>query len=99
MPEVIDVVFKIDLAKGDKGADVTRLQKLLATDKSIYPEGLVTGTYGDRTVAAVTRFQLKYGVVASASSVGAGKCGPKTRAKLSEVFAPAEVVWAKPLPA
>lgn len=86
MPTSISAVFDTDLVKGDKGADVTRLQTLLARDHSVYPEGLITGTYGDKTVAAVTRFQLKYKVIPNASAAGAGKCGPKTRAKIKEIF-------------
>lgn len=92
MPTPISAVFDTDLAKGDKGADVTRLQTLLARDQSVYPEGLITGIYGDKTVAAVTRFQLKYKVIPTASSGGAGKCGPKTRAKIKDIFStPASV--------
>ena len=86
MPTSISAVFDTDLVKGDKGPDVTRLQTLLARDQSVYPEGLVTGNYGDKTVAAVTRFQLKYKVIPTAASGGAGKCGPKTRAKLKDIF-------------
>lgn len=92
MPTSISAVFDTDLVKGDKGTDVTRLQTLLARDQSVYPEGLITGTYGDKTVAAVTRFQLKYKVIPNASAGGAGKCGPKTRAKLKDIFStPASV--------
>ncbi len=79
-------VFEKDLSREDRGPDVKRLQTLLAQDKSVYPEGLITGIYGEKTVLAVIRFQLKYKVIAQAASAGAGKCGPKTRAKLKEVF-------------
>ncbi|OGY63265.1 MAG: hypothetical protein A3J53_03380 [Candidatus Harrisonbacteria bacterium RIFCSPHIGHO2_02_FULL_40_20] len=67
------------LYKGISGNDVKSLQIYLAQDKTIYPEGLTTGYFGNLTEAAVKRFQTKYGV----DSVGA--VGPKTRAKLKEL--------------
>ncbi|MDO8659422.1 MAG: CHAP domain-containing protein [Candidatus Parcubacteria bacterium] len=85
MPSV-SAIFNTDLKKDAQGPDVERLQKLLAMDKNIYPEGLVTGFYGNKTVAAIIRFQIKYGVIANVSSAGAGQCGPKTRAKIKEIF-------------
>ena len=46
-----------DDTDADTGGDVTRLQRFLAGDPSIYPEGRITGYYGSLTVAAVKRFQ------------------------------------------
>ena len=60
--------------------DVERLQTLLARDSSIYPEGIVSGNFGQLTQKAVKKFQAKYGI----SQVG--RVGPVTRAKLAEVF-------------
>lgn len=80
-------VFNADLAIGTENADVKRLQELLATDPEVYPEGKATGYYGSLTRAAVVKFQLKHGVISNASDVGSGRIGPKTRAKLAEVFA------------
>jgi len=71
---------------GMRSKDVRRLQTLLATKSQIYPEGLVTGYFGPLTEKAVQRFQLNYGVVKSKSDPGYGVVGPKTRAKLQEVF-------------
>lgn len=64
------------------------MQKLLASDPAIYPEGKVTGYFGPLTRRAVERFQTKYGLVSSGSPTitGYGLVGPKTRAKLVEVF-------------
>ena len=53
-------MFTRDLSRGSKGEDVRNLQKLLAKDKSIYPEGLVTGLFGPLTEKAVKKFQAKY---------------------------------------
>src|SRR3989344_2241962 len=66
---------------------VSALQKFLAEDNEVYPEGLVTGFFGNLTEQAVKRFQAKYGVVSSGSpeTTGYGMVGPKTRAKIQEV--------------
>lgn len=82
----VSAVFSVNLNMGSRGADVTRIQTLLATDKSIYPEGTVSGYYGKLTTDAVRRFQLKYGVIKKATDGGNGRLGPATRAKIQEVF-------------
>lgn len=87
----ISAVFAGKLKKGDSGPNVVRLQTLLATDASVYPEGITTGYFGDKTVAAVVRFQIKYGIIQSAMEEGAGMLGPKTRAKIAEIFSPAHI--------
>lgn len=79
-------VFAKNLSPGQRGEEVRRLQEFLSQDKEIYPEGLVTGFYGPLSVKAVRRFQLKYGVIKNESDSGNGLVGPKTIAKLSEVF-------------
>jgi peptidoglycan hydrolase-like protein with peptidoglycan-binding domain len=65
-----------------KGDDVKKLQKILAQDKSLYPEGLITGYFGPMTLAAVKKFQVKYGI-AKPGDDGYGHVGPKTRAVLN----------------
>src|SRR3989344_3619659 len=72
--------FANDLALGMKGDDVLRLQALLASDKEIYPEGTVSGYFGNLTAQAVKRFQTKYKLPSI------GRVGPATRAKLAEIF-------------
>jgi len=79
-------IFIRNLKKGMRNADVKRLQQLLAANKEIYPEGLITGYFGLLTEKAVQRFQLKYKVVSSIRDPGYGMVGPKTRAKLLEIF-------------
>jgi peptidoglycan hydrolase-like protein with peptidoglycan-binding domain len=76
------------LKRGLKGDAVTALQELLKKDPAIYPEGMVTGFYGPLTIAAVQRFQTKYNIVTSGDpeSTGYGRVGPKTLAKLNEVY-------------
>jgi len=79
-----DTMVTSQMGPGSTGAQVTALQTFLAADTSIYPEGLVTGYYGDLTIAAVQRFQCKYGVVCQGTptSTGYGLVGPATLAKI-----------------
>lgn len=46
-------------------ASIRLLQSILATDSAIYPEGLVTGSFGTPTQAALTRFQGRFGLTQS----------------------------------
>lgn len=69
-----------DLDVGSQGGEVTTLQRYLASDGALYPEGLVTGYYGTLTEAAVMRFQARHGIAQ------VGRVGPITRAKLAEVM-------------
>ncbi len=78
------VTFSAALARGSRGAQVTALQQFLAEDSSLYPEGLVTGYFGPATLAAVERFQARYGVTQSGDA-GYGLVGPKTRAELNSL--------------
>ena len=73
------------LSSAMRGDDVSLVQRLLAQDTSLYPEGLVTGYYGKLTRAAVERFQVKHGIAVEGNP-GYGWVGPRTRAKLIEIF-------------
>ncbi len=74
-------LFTNDLFSGMKNNDdVLRLQTLLANDKDIYPEGILSGNFGPSTLRAVKRFQAKYGLPQL------GRVGPATRKKLNEIF-------------
>ena len=66
---------------GARGNDVTTLQAFLATDRVMYPEGLVTGYFGPLTQKAVMQFQLGYGIPP------VGRVGPLTREKLNSLIA------------
>lgn len=70
--QIVSPVFNKDLQLGSKGDDIKRLQKLLGVEE--------TGYFGKLTRKAVIEFQKKYGLPAI------GRMGPKTRAKLQEVF-------------
>jgi len=79
--------FKSKLAKGSQGAEVKELQKCLAKDETIYPEGEISGLFGDKTKAAVIKFQEKYRqeiLVPAGLTEGNGETGILTRNKLNE---------------
>lgn len=65
--------------------EVSVLQKLLASDSSLYPEGQVSGYFGPATEAAVKRLQLREGVVTTGSptTTGFGLVGSLTRTFLA----------------
>jgi len=80
--------FTKTLKLGMTDAEVTALQNALKGDTAIYPEGLVTGYYGQLSKAAVERFQAKYNIVSSGTpeTTGYGLVGPKTRAQLNAIY-------------
>ncbi|MFH1534763.1 MAG: peptidoglycan-binding protein [Patescibacteria group bacterium] len=86
--QIVSPVFNATLRYGMTSDDVKRLQELLASDSEIYPEGIVSGWFGSLTKRAVQRFQAKHGIVSSGNeaTTGYGLVGPKTRAKIQEVF-------------
>ncbi|MBI2054561.1 MAG: peptidoglycan-binding protein [Candidatus Sungbacteria bacterium] len=67
------------LQRGNRSDEVLLLQKILASDPSIYPEGTISGFFGPATEAALKKFQAAHGL----DQVGFS--GPKTRAKLNEI--------------
>lgn len=81
-------------APGQTGAHVKQLQQMLAQDPTIYNGGDPEGFYGQKTVEAVQKFQIKYGILQSGTpeSNGFGMAGPVTRAKLNELYAGATAV-------
>lgn len=53
-------VLKEGLSEGMTDADIAKLQELLATDPTIYPEGKKTGYFGPLTREAIKRFQARH---------------------------------------
>jgi len=88
--------FKSDLKLGSQGSEVKEIQKCLAKDPEVYPEGEITGYFGSKTKAAVIRFQEKYReeiLISSGLKTGTGNVLKSTRAKLNELcFKPSEEV-------
>ena len=74
------ILISSELNPGDRGSDVGLLQFLLSKDKTIYPEGVVSGYYGKLTERAVRNFQSKYSLPVT------GKVDSTTLSKISEVY-------------
>ncbi|MFH1036978.1 MAG: ABC transporter substrate-binding protein [Patescibacteria group bacterium] len=82
--------FKSILQTGSTGTEVEELQKCLAKFPDIYPAGVVSGTFGSQTKAALIKFQEKYKseiLTPSGYTAGTGSTGPATRKKLNELCA------------
>lgn len=80
--------FKSTLSLNSEGKEVEELQKCLAKDKEIYPEGEITGHFGPKTKEAVIKFQEKYSqdiLQPSKLEKGTGEVKQATREKLNEV--------------
>lgn len=58
-------LFAIPPQKGQKSDEVRDLQRILSTNPSVYPDGLVTGYFGPITEAAIKRLQVQYGLPAT----------------------------------
>jgi len=80
--------FKSNLSSGSQGKEVEELQRCLAKDKEIYPEGEITGYFGPKTKAAVIKFQEKYAqdiLKPFGLEKGTGEVRKATRDKLNEI--------------
>ncbi len=76
------------LKKGSRGADVSLVQKLLVQE-NVYPEGKITGYFGNLTNTAVVRFQEKYTsevLTPAGLTTGTGFVGAFTRAKMNALM-------------
>jgi len=73
---------------GDSGPEVTELQTYLKANPNIYPEGLVTGYFGELTKAAVERFQTAQGIISQGTpaTTGYGRVGPQTMARINSLL-------------
>jgi len=86
----VEFEFKSNLSLGSQGREVEELQKCLAKDKAVYPEGKITGYFGKLTKEAVIRFQEKYATTIlepQGLKKGTGKVRTATRKKLNELCA------------
>lgn len=70
------------LAIGDRGADVRLLQHFLV-QTGYLPTTDATGTFADRTKAALLQYQLDRNIIPSESAKGAGVFGPSTKLSVS----------------
>lgn len=77
-----------NLTSGSSGEDVKLLQQILLK-AGVYPEGLITGFFGNLTKQAVIRFQEKYAgeiLTPAGLAKGTGFVGSGTRKKLSQLL-------------
>ncbi len=101
-PALAADIFTVTLSRGSTdattGGQIGLLQLHLAKDKTLYPEGLVTGYFGPATERAVQRFQSKEGVVTSGSpaTTGYGMVGRLTRASLNKKYSGSKPVTPAP---
>lgn len=72
--------IRVGLSEGMTGDDIKKIQGVLATDKDIYPEGMVTGYFGPLTKNAIRRFQEKFELKVT------GEIDDDTRAYLEELL-------------
>ncbi|MDD2696880.1 MAG: ABC transporter substrate-binding protein [Candidatus Pacebacteria bacterium] len=82
--------FKSNLQVGSQGAEVQELQKCLAKDSEVYPDGEITGYFGSKTKEAVIKFQEKYKseiLTPSGLTSGTGSVLKSTRDKLNQLCA------------
>ncbi len=77
LPSLASAEITSSLRVGSRNTDVTELQTFLASDTTLYPQGLITGYFGSMTKAAVIRFQGRNGLTAD------GIVGPRTRAMIN----------------
>ena len=97
-PTGVSPLFDRPLSKGQVHDDVLRLQQILNSDpdtriadEGVGSPGEETNYFGNLTEKAVQKFQEKYGL-ATQGNPGYGFVGPKTRAKLGEVFGENQVM-------
>ncbi len=84
----LDYSFQSNLSVGSRGNEVTELQKCLAKDPEVYPDGTISGYFGSKTKQAIINFQEKYQedvLVPFGLTSGTGAVRGKTREKLNEV--------------
>lgn len=79
------ITINQNLSFGKSGTQVSALQKFLAQDPQMYPEGQVTGYFGPATLRAIKRWQSAKGIVSTGTpeTTGFGVVGPLTRSALS----------------
>lgn len=87
-PSTFKHAFNQDIKFGSSGVEVKALQDALKIDGVFSKNVISTGYYGDITRVAVVVFQKKYRVASpqEIASLNGRVVGPKTRAKLNQLF-------------
>jgi len=90
--------FTQNLTVGNNGKEVEMLQTCLAKFSDIYPNGEINGNFGEKTKAAVIKFQEKYtSEILAPSNItkGTGDVKAATREKLNAICFKKEVIKSK----
>ena len=66
--------------RGQQNDEIKLLQRILATDPALYPEGFVTGYFGELTSQAISRFQARYGLTVT------GTLTPETKELINKIL-------------
>ena len=90
---LLAAVFTEPLYKGVRHSQVEELQKFLKQSPDIYPEGLVTGHFGNLTEMAVKRFQAKYGIAQVDANGMLVRFKEKPAAEENLTYATEEMCW------
>lgn len=76
--------LSVGISDKETNGEVTKLQKALAEDRTLYPEGKVTGYFGPATESAVKRLQVRENILPSSAPLGsAGVVESMTRTFLA----------------
>ncbi len=76
--------FEAGMSRGHRSAEVVKLQQVLVQQELL--EVSPTGFFGPLTEAALIKFQLQQGIINTKFSVGAGRVGESTQARLNEIL-------------
>ncbi|MEK7103963.1 MAG: ABC transporter substrate-binding protein [Patescibacteria group bacterium] len=90
--------FTQNLKVGSNGKEVEMLQTCLAKFSDVYPNGEINGNFGEKTKAAVVKFQEKYTAEILAPSnlaKGTGDVKAATREKLNAICFEKEAIKSK----
>ncbi|MFH0739786.1 MAG: ABC transporter substrate-binding protein [bacterium] len=91
-------LFTQNLKVGGSGKEVEMLQTCLAKFSDVYPNGEINGNFGEKTKAAVIKFQEKYSqeiLAPSGITKGTGDVKAATREKLNAICFEKEVIKSK----
>ncbi|MDP3956174.1 MAG: peptidoglycan-binding domain-containing protein [bacterium] len=80
----LDYSLSADASDATTNGEVSKLQRFLAQDSSLYSGGLVTGYFGPQTEVAVQRWQERNGIVSNGTpdTTGYGFVGSRTRSAM-----------------
>ncbi len=75
--------FSLGASDAKTGGEVSKLQRALSGELSLYPEASITGYFGTATARAVGRLQVQAGIAKGTETSGYGAVDPATRAFLA----------------